>query len=277
VVGGSTEIALDIRPVIWAYLVYLQGCLQRITLGKGRIMIRFVIGLFVFAVALCAYIINAQHGGILPQSQAAAQTTVVTRQEAPVQAEPTQDDTAAQILESIVSRDLGFATASIPVSAAVRDTLAVLGLDLPEGVPSPPDRRFATMIGEALKTGTPDAEIIANIAAKAQSGDVAVPDSLVTAGQKIDTASYLKAVVNTAILATEGADPVVPDLSNDPAAIITANGYDYMIAPSDSLASIAVKFYGDVAQISRLIQANPIALARPDQLTASTIISVPAF
>lgn len=265
------------QPVIWVFLVYLPAYPQRITLGKSRIMIRFVIGLFVFAVALCAYIINAQHGGILPQSPATAETTVITTQDAPVQAEPVKDDTAAQILKSIVSRDLGFATASIPVSVAVRDTLAVLGLDLPEGIPPSPDRRFATMIGEALKTGTTDAEIITITHAKAQSGDVAIPVGLVTADQQIDMATYLKAVVNTAVLATVGAEPVIPDLSNDPAAILTANGYDYVIAPSDSLASIAVKFYGDVAQTSRLIQTNPIALARPDHLTATTIISVPAF
>ncbi|MFT4915692.1 MAG: hypothetical protein ACI9C3_001554, partial [Yoonia sp.] len=36
------------QPVIWVFLVYLPAYPQRITLGKSRIMIRFVIGLFVF-------------------------------------------------------------------------------------------------------------------------------------------------------------------------------------------------------------------------------------
>jgi nucleoid-associated protein YgaU len=247
-------------------------------MDKGHSMIRFVIGLFIFAVALCAYIINTQHGGILPTAGSNVETastapveTITLPQDQPV------DDTAAQIVNSIVSRDLGFPTASIAVGAAVRDTLAILGLEISGGITSPPDQRFATLIGDALKAGTPDTQIAATVIDTARAGGLAVPAGLVTADQKIDVTTFLKAVVTTAVLATEGTDPVVPDLSNDPTAIITANGYDYVIAPSDSLAAIAVKFYGDVTQTSRLIQANPIALAQPDQLTAGTTISIPAF
>jgi hypothetical protein len=245
-------------------------------------MIRFVVALFIFAVALCAYIINTQHGGILPQSAPDATPEIIAEIPAPEpDAEPDvvplTDDVADQILDAIVTRELEFETASIPVSAAVRDTLAVLGLDLATDAAPPSDHRFATQIGEALKAGTPDTDIKEAITAVAQLGGLAVPAGLVTADQKIDLDTYLKAVVTIAVLATEGTDPVVPDLSNDPDAIISVDGYDYVIKPSDSLASIAVKFYGDIAQTSRLIQANPIALAQPDQLIAGTTISIPAF
>lgn len=243
-------------------------------------MIRFVVGLFIFAVALCAYIINAQHGGILPQRQAeapvAAPAPIV---DAPVSTEEVAatEDTAAQIVSAIVGRELEFATASIPVAAAISDTLSVLGLEVPDATTSPADKRFATYIGEVLKVGMPDTEITANVSSKARAGDMAVPVGLITSDGSIDLSTYLRAVVTTAVLVTEGTDPVVPDLSNDPFAIISVDGYDYVITDGDSLAGIAVKFYGDVAQTSRLIQANPFALARPDQLVAGTTISIPAF
>lgn len=246
-------------------------------------MIRFVIGLFVFAVALCAYIINAQHGGIFPERETAAAAPerapapVVEIPVAPEEDVIATDDTATQIVNAIVARDLGFATASIPVAAAVGDTLGVLGLDIPGAVTSPADKRFATYIGEALKTGMPDTQITQNVTTKARANDVAVPVGLVTADGTIDLATYLRAVVTTAVLVTEGTDPVVPDLSNDPSAIISVDGYDYVITEGDSLAGIAIKFYGDVAQTSRLIQANPVALARPEQMIAGTTISIPAF
>lgn len=240
-------------------------------------MIRFVVGLFIFAVALCAYIISTQHGGIMPQS-----STVDTVAEAPAEpiiavAEQPADETPSTIIDQISERDLGFQTIPTPVGAAVRDTLAVLGLTVPGIAESAPDKRFATLIGDALKNGTADAELTASVITLAAAGEIAIPAGLVTADGQIDTATFLKAIVTTAVLVTEGTDPVVPDLSNDPAAVISVNGYDYTITPTDSLAAIAVKFYGDIGQTSRLIQANPIALARPAQMTAGTTISIPAF
>lgn len=230
-------------------------------------MIRFVIGLFIFAVVLCAYIVNTQHGGILPHS---ADVQASDSLPSPVESSP---DTA----EDTAPIDLGFETTSVPVSAAVRETLAVLGLEMASARPSPEDKRFALMIGNALKIGTPDTEIIASVDASARSGGLAVPATLVRADQQIDTETYLRAVVTTAVLVTENATPVVPDLSNDPKAIITASGYDYIVEPTDSLAAIAVKFYGDVTQTDRIIGANPVKLAQPEGLTAGTRIAIPTF
>lgn len=246
-------------------------------------MIRFVIGLFVFAVALCAYIITTQHGGILPPStptpeQASVEVEVVPVTVTVPQDTPTiLDDATTHIADALVTPDLGYPTADVPVGSAVRDTLAVLGLDITAGPPSPPDQRFARMIGEALKKGIPDAEIIQNINATARVSGLAIPVGLVQANGRIDTAIFLKAVLTTAVVVTENTDPVVPDLSNDPSAIISVSGYDYVITDTDSLASIAVKFYGDVMQTDRIVEANPIIFARPDQIVAGTMISIPAF
>ena len=231
-------------------------------------MIRSVIGLFIFAVVLCAYIVNTQHGGILPQSnEAPADPLIVADAEAP-------NDPIAEVK---TAPDPAFTTAPVAVATSVKDTLAVLGLDIASAQPSPDDKRFAQMIGNALKVGTTDTEIIASVDASARSGGLVVPAALVRADGQIDTETFLKAVVTTAVLVTENAQSVVPDLSQDPSAIISANGYDYVIVPSDSLAAIAVKFYGDVAQTDRIIRANPVALARPEGLIAGTQIAIPAF
>lgn len=239
-------------------------------------MIRIVIGLFVFAVALCAYIISTQHGGILPKTPVATAQEPV--EDAPI-ALPTQatDDTTAQILESIVTRDLGYATMAAPVGDVVANTLAELGLSVPAAGASAPDQRFAQIVGRALKSGTSDTDIIAIVDAAARSNQLTVPQGLVQADRVIDTATFLKAVVTTAVIVTENTTPVAPDLSNDPTAIIAVDGYHYVVTPTDSLASIAVKFYGDVSQTTRIAQANPVALGRPDQIAAGTTILIPTF
>lgn len=254
-------------------------------------MVRFVVGLFIFAVALCAYIINAQHGGVLPERQATTTQSVpvqpiaedarevtapVTPAPAPTPVPPVASP-ANPIAESLAVSSLDFRTAPVPVATAVRDTLAVLGLDLPGNQFSTADKSFAVMIGESLIASTPDDQIIAAVNMSARAGDVIVPKSLVTADRQIDIATYLNAVIATAVLATEGKAPALPDLSDDPSAIISVTGYDYVITGSDSLAAIAVKFYGDVGQIDRLLTANPVILAMPDQLTAGATISIPAI
>jgi len=237
-------------------------------------MIRFVIGLFIFAVALCAYIINTQHGGVLPQRAA---VPVIAEIPETIADTPPTETTTPQIIDVIAARDLGFTTSAVPVGAAVKDALSVLGFGVTGDIPSATDRRFARIVGEALKARVPDTEIIAAIDTTARSGGLVVPAGLVRADGQIDTATFLNAVVTTAMRLTENATPVVPDLSNDPTAIITPNGYAYVITAADSLAAIAVKFYGDVMQTDRIVQANPIALARPEMITAGTRITIPSF
>lgn len=240
-------------------------------------MIRFVVGLFIFAVVLCAYIINAQQGADLPPDTAVAEVPeqveepIITEAPEPIVQEP------APVIDPVVDNGLGFETVPTPAAAAVRDALAILGLTVPDVAASHADQSYATFIGEALKANTSDAEITETVLTMAASGEITIPAEIVTADGQIDTATFLKAAVTTAVLVTEGTDPVMPDLSDDPAAVISVDGYDYTIIPSDSLAAIAVKFYGDVAQTSRIIQANPDALAQPAQMTAGTTISIPAF
>lgn len=235
-------------------------------------MVRYVVGLFIFAVALCAYIVNTQHGGIFPRQAPVADTPSPDPSPTPATTTP-----AADIVDAIAPRDLGFETVSVPVGHAVRDTLAVLGLDVAGLPPSPADQRFARSVGEALKTGTSDTDIIAMIDRAADTGEIAIPAGIVQANGQIDTATYLRAVLTTAVLVTEDATPVALDLSNDPTAIITADGYDYVVTDTDSLAAIAIKFYGDVMQTTRIITANPIALAQPDQIAAGETLKIPTF
>ena len=165
-------------------------------------MIRMVLGLFIFAAVLCAYIVNTQHGGILPEPTPVAEQTQPkispVTVAAPEETLPEPDVTAVQILDALVTRDLGFVTSDVPVGLAVRYTLTVLGLETSAGAESPPDQRFARLIGEALKQGTPDAEVIQNVNATARAGDLAIPAGLVQANEMIDTATFIKAVLTTA-------------------------------------------------------------------------------
>ncbi len=207
-------------------------------------MIRAVLGLFAFAVALCAYIVISPNDRPTPQQPLTAATDVTrAASQSLLPGVPLPGDTNAD--------DLVIAPAPTPaptpkvrtdgssISSTTANVLAGLGLtiDVPVADPaitdlsndvlqdigaatgnpatiSPPKPTTAleNLVVAALKEGRPDAEIDSLINEAASAGQLAVPEILVTSDGRVDTAILLQSILNEAQIAAGGDAPAVPEV-----------------------------------------------------------------
>ncbi|MEJ6396756.1 LysM peptidoglycan-binding domain-containing protein [Yoonia sp. 208BN28-4] len=239
-------------------------------------MIRFVIGLFVFAVALCAYIVN------LPDGRGSVRATPV--QQADVTRAGT--DATAPLPTAIAladfaptTPDLDFATTSDPLALTLANVLAGLGLDADHlgaiaARASGPQTQLEYAVLQALQARTPDAEIAGQITLMAMDGRVSVPDVLVRADGLVDVQTLLQSVVDQALIAAGEAAPVT-DMQTDPALIWSGSQASYVVQAGDSLAALSKRFYGDVTRTDILLVANPAILPSAERIAPGQVLVIP--
>ncbi|WP_297778084.1 LysM peptidoglycan-binding domain-containing protein [uncultured Roseovarius sp.] len=111
-----------------------------------------------------------------------------------------------------------------------------------------------SMVLGALQQGQSETYIDALVNDAAQKGRVEVPQGLVTAEGRVDTALLLSAL-------SQPARPRVPST--------------YTVATGDSLASIAYRFYGDLAKQSDIFAANSDSMQPTDRLRVGQVLNLP--
>ena len=92
-------------------------------------------------------------------------------------------------------------------------------------------------------------------------GTLIIPDTLRTPNGQPDTMSMLATLVDTT-------NPTTPTLTRDV-------GNTYVVRPGDSLASIAVKYYGSTDAVNDISLYNKDRLSDPDQLRVGQTIFLP--
>lgn len=278
-------------------------------------MIRFVVGLFVFAVALCAFIVT-RPAEITPTATAVppqvnqSDVTVTRALSNPLRPVTVSDPVASsapQVVPPDQPKGLDFVTARDPIdrtidnvlgglgvtfagAAAADDPLAnatahaLTGIGQATGTPNraaairrqpAPETAFERMVLQALQARTPDAEIDAAINAAARAGRIVVPEVLVTANRQVDTLTLLDAILTEAVVTTGGIPP--DPVAQDPNLFVTNVGRIYSVQPDDSLARIAARFYGSVAMAEVIATANRELLDRPADLRAGMALTLPAL
>lgn len=115
------------------------------------------------------------------------------------------------------------------------------------------DVKLETMILGALKQGQSEDYIDALVNDAADTGKVAVPDSLITADGRVDT---------SALLATLS-QPKTPEY------------YTHTVAPGDTLASISYRYYGRTEHGPAIIAANADALPTESHLNVGQSLVIP--
>lgn len=287
-------------------------------------MIRSVLGLFVFAVALCAYIVVRP--GSEPQAQAptpqaalpADVTRAVTESLLPGTPLPDAETQQAELAPPAAAPSADPAdlirTNDKTISETTTNVLGGLGLDLdvpdlPSGDPlanlsgealaniksatgqdiptrkAAPTSALENLVVAALQEGRPDAEIDSLINTAAISGDVTVPEVLVTSDGRVDTAVLLQAIINQANIAAGGAAPAVPDVPTGDGtgvevrvvqrAAETEQYRFYTVNRGDSLGAIAQKFYGSVDKFPVIFEANRNILSSPDRIKVGQRLAIP--
>ncbi|MFD1194866.1 LysM peptidoglycan-binding domain-containing protein [Seohaeicola saemankumensis] len=153
---------------------------------------------------------------------------------------------------------------------------ALSGLRKMTGQPDPAEATmtFQTLIARALQAGQSDAYIDALLNEAATSGAISVPGALVTAEGRVDTHVILSTIVAQAAIASgQDVAAVVPSGN-----LAQRGGQQvYTVGPGDSLGSIALRFYGDMARYTAIFEANRALLSSPDSLRVGQRLVIPTI
>jgi len=149
--------------------------------------------------------------------------------------------------------------------------------------PATPRTALQVLVVQALQEGQSDAYIDALLNDAAAAGRISVPQVLVTADGRVDTAVLLSSLVAQARVAQGGAAAVVPqNVGGDgvevrvvQTATQTESYRFYTVGAGDSLGAISVKFYGSVEYFGLIFDANRDLLSSPDQIMVGQRLVVP--
>jgi phage tail protein X len=190
-----------------------------------------------------------------------------------------------------VLAELGFAglepvtTNSQAQRQSTSDILA--GIEAATGQRSILDERetLEAIVITALRAGESDESIDLIVNTAAASGDVAVPEILVTSDGRVDTFVLLNNIVTQARIAAGGAAPAIPDVTPDNTAgmevRIIQRATDeiearfYTVRSGDSLGAISIKFYGVIGQYETIFEANKGLLSSPDRIRVGQRLAIP--
>ncbi|MBT0957847.1 LysM peptidoglycan-binding domain-containing protein [Alphaproteobacteria bacterium KMM 3653] len=127
--------------------------------------------------------------------------------------------------------------------------------------PLTPSPELNEIIKRALEEGMSRSEIERILGTSLAAGDVEVPPGLMTAEGEIDTGTMVEAMGS----ADEG----------DEIQLLT-EAQSYTVQPGDSLARIALIYYGDPYAYPRIFAANEGSVERPDLIYAGQVLVIPA-
>jgi nucleoid-associated protein YgaU len=171
------------------------------------------------------------------------------------------------------------------LSPAEIDILA--GIEAATGQRSILDERetLEASVIAALRAGESDKNIDQIINTAAASGDVAVPEILVTSDGRVDTFVLLNNIVTLAQIAAGGAAPAIPYVTPDNTAgmeirIVQRANDDvevlfYMVQSGDSLGAISIKFHGVIGEYETTFEANKGLLSSPDRIRVGQRLVIP--
>ena len=117
------------------------------------------------------------------------------------------------------------------------------------------------LVSVALTQGMTGQEIDQLIVQAVDHGTLIIPDTLRTPKGQPETMAMLATLV-------DATTPTAPTLTRDV-------GNTYVVRPGDSLASIAVKYYGSTDAVNDIFWANKDRLSDPDQLRVGQTIFLP--
>ena len=117
------------------------------------------------------------------------------------------------------------------------------------------------LVSVAQTQGMTGQEIDQLIVQAVEHGTLIIPDTLRTPNGQPDTMAMLATLVDAT---TPSALTLIRDVGNT-----------YVVRPGDSLASIAVKYYGSTDAVNDIFWANKDRLSDPDQLRVGQTIFLP--
>lgn len=168
---------------------------------------------------------------------------------------------AAPVVEEVAATraDTNLMTAPITVPT-VPKPVAPKPIVAEANTPSTPTtiKGLQELVSVALTQGMTGQEIDQLIVQAVDHGTLVIPNTLRTTNGQPNTMAMLATLVDATA-------PTTPTLTRDV-------GNTYVVRPGDSLASIAVKYYGSTDAVNDIFWANKDRLSDPDQLRVGQTI-----
>jgi nucleoid-associated protein YgaU len=175
-------------------------------------------------------------------------------------------------LVSSVLAGLGAAPASpAPVPDEMRAATNAVLAALSGGAGQTPggSNDLATLISQSMAAGQGDAYLDALVNEAVASGQVMVPEAMMTADGRVDTRTLIASVVSQS-LGSGGAVSATQPVTQE----VGGQRY-YTVEAGDSLAYISVLFYGTSAQFQKIFDANRSVLESPNKIRVGQTLLIP--
>lgn len=141
------------------------------------------------------------------------------------------------------------------------------------------------LVASGLRNGQTDRDIDTAVNAAANAGRIAVPQALVTEGNRVDTAVLLDTILIRARQTLDGGPADKAATANVKTSGVetraiqpvreTAQARFYTVQRGDSLGAISMQFYGDAEGFQTIFEANAHLLSSPDRIHAGQRLSIP--
>ena len=131
---------------------------------------------------------------------------------------------------------------------------------------------LSSLVSQAMEQGKSDEYLEALLGEAIESGAVEVSEAMVSTEGEVDTKTLLASLVNQS-LANSGTDDVL-------ASEATGNSEEteprsHTVASGESLAGIALQYYGDATKFDAIFAANRDTIARPNLIRVGQVILIP--
>ena len=164
------------------------------------------------------------------------------------------------------------------MQAMTQNVLAGLGIQAPAAeVEAEQPADLGTLVQQALEQGQSDAYLEALVSEAAARGDVEVPDAMVTSEGEVDTKTLLASLVSKSVakdLEAETQAALIAE-ANAGAPQPVAEDRTHKVASGESLAGIALAYYGDANTYTKIYEANRDTIQRPDLIRVGQVIRIP--
>lgn len=144
-----------------------------------------------------------------------------------------------------------------------------------------PQVGLQTLVVQALRQGQSDAYLDALLNEARDTGQVVVPEALITSDNKVDTATLLASLVQQSVgsgaPARAATAPATTYSPSRPRARPFGGTEIYVVQPGDSLAAISYRFYGDTLRYTEIFEANRDKITTPDKIRIGQKLTIPVL
>ncbi len=131
-----------------------------------------------------------------------------------------------------------------------------------------------SLISQAMEQGQSDEYLDALIVEAVDRGEIEVPDAMVSTEGEVDTKTLLASLVGQSLQVTSSDADLVSEASGQ-VEVAVAEPRNHTVESGESLAGIALQYYGDASRYETIFQANRDKIERPNLIRVGQVILIP--